>query len=516
VYPSTGSATSLDTALTWYQDCLATHEICKQAILPKSNWLPTRLIDIESPSGNTWTLVQGAKVLQHSTADLPRYMTLSYRWGSFLDLRLLTSTNETFMNGQPIGELPLTFRDFITVARHFGVRYLWIDRLCIIQDSSKDWEAEAVMMGAVYSNATCNIAASDAEEPTGGLFRERNVSDMQPFSLDFPVTKYYKTFCFRESNTQSWKRDMNEGPLHNRGWVFQETFLAARVLYFTRRQILWACQSRRAGEGYNLGEVIEESAPSVMRKDPKLHTATREFSDVVETYTKCKLTRGEDKLYALAGVCSVFEEVTGSRVVAGCLESVLGQQLHWYTKYPTKPATTPQRAPSWSWAAVDSPVVTGSAWIGFEDTEHTLLIDSPRISPASIPGHSADGPHGNATALSIKGRTVQYRIKTDLEGHILGQAEQVASEEAHTRGSVFPDTTELTLGAELEYEMLIYRKFEPAARLYPNIIACILLKPVLNHQATFRRVGLVHMRHAETIKWLMEEAARPCQELVLI
>jgi hypothetical protein len=57
-------------------------------------------------------------------------------------------------------DLPLTFRDFIDIARRLDVRYVWIDSLCILQDSKEDWESEAVQMGDVYSKSYLTIAAS--------------------------------------------------------------------------------------------------------------------------------------------------------------------------------------------------------------------------------------------------------------------------------------------------------------------------------------------------------------------
>jgi hypothetical protein len=53
-----------------------------------------------------------------------------------------------------------------------GIRYLWIDTLCIIQDNPKDWELESANMGKVYLHSTCTIAASASGSSTEG-FKER-------------------------------------------------------------------------------------------------------------------------------------------------------------------------------------------------------------------------------------------------------------------------------------------------------------------------------------------------------
>lgn len=79
-------------------------------------------------------------------ADPPNYLTLSYRWAQKPTVVLLGSTIDDFRRGAPIDSLPRTLRDAITVARHFSVRYLWIDSLCTVQDSPDDWARESVRM----------------------------------------------------------------------------------------------------------------------------------------------------------------------------------------------------------------------------------------------------------------------------------------------------------------------------------------------------------------------------------
>lgn len=68
---------------------------------------------------------------------------------------------------------PRTFRDAILITRALGYRYLWIDSLCIIQDS-EDWFHEASTMGDVYSNSQCTLAAIYAYNSTEGLLRPRD------------------------------------------------------------------------------------------------------------------------------------------------------------------------------------------------------------------------------------------------------------------------------------------------------------------------------------------------------
>lgn len=86
---------------------------------------------------------------------------------------LLRANIERLHAGQPISDLPQTFENAICIARRFSIRYLWIDRLYITQDSIKDWTTEAATMGKVYASSLCNILATVSADPSEGLFRRR-------------------------------------------------------------------------------------------------------------------------------------------------------------------------------------------------------------------------------------------------------------------------------------------------------------------------------------------------------
>ena len=67
-------------------------------------------------------------------------------------------------------DLPKSFQDAVTIVQGLGVRYLWINWICIIQDVQKDWRAESSKMAAVYSNSYCAIAATAAKSDDEALF----------------------------------------------------------------------------------------------------------------------------------------------------------------------------------------------------------------------------------------------------------------------------------------------------------------------------------------------------------
>ena len=72
----------------------------------------------------------------------------------------MTNANRTILErGLPDSELPKTHMHAVQIARALGLTYLWIDSLCIIQDSPNDWQYESLTMHNVFRNSVCTIAA---------------------------------------------------------------------------------------------------------------------------------------------------------------------------------------------------------------------------------------------------------------------------------------------------------------------------------------------------------------------
>ena len=109
-----------------------------------------------------------------------RYITLSHRWTAQTELSSTNSSNfEDRKQSIIMSDLSETFCDAIKVTQKLGIRYLWIDSICIIQDSTNDWARESSNMMAIYESAWLNIAAAGSDQMNGRLFMERN-SGTQP------------------------------------------------------------------------------------------------------------------------------------------------------------------------------------------------------------------------------------------------------------------------------------------------------------------------------------------------
>ena len=116
------------------------------------------------------------------------------------------------------------------------VPWLWIDSLCIIQDSEKDWRREASLMHQVYKHGFLYIAAEWAADAREGLFHSCDSGYKRPFTLRVPALEQALHLTINEGDMFDW---MYEGPLSQRAWAFQERHLARRILHFTRYEIIW-------------------------------------------------------------------------------------------------------------------------------------------------------------------------------------------------------------------------------------------------------------------------------------
>lgn len=176
----------LKLARHWLETCLHEHTTCER---PKSKgeetWKPTRLIYIDE-SHNSLRLV----TKDHLPSSV-HYATLSHCWGKIEEKLILTVENIEQWKEEipPFGKLK-TFQDAAEIARQLGLQYIWIDSLCIIQNSTEDWQRESSQMSNVYKYSYCNISATAAGDDTGGCFPSKRRS-FTPLRVEFVTRSIY-------------------------------------------------------------------------------------------------------------------------------------------------------------------------------------------------------------------------------------------------------------------------------------------------------------------------------------
>lgn len=180
VLPDNNSADEVaKQALSWIEECQTSHPSCQISRFP-AEYNSTRLIFTGKPG-------IGLRPRLCNTSELfskVLYTTLSHCWGSVAIFKLLSTNLSLLLEEIPLVELTQVFRDAIDLTYRLGIDYIWIDSLCIIQDSVEDWEHESAIIGDVYKYSWCNIAATGFENGLAGLFVKRNPYAMQPFPVN--------------------------------------------------------------------------------------------------------------------------------------------------------------------------------------------------------------------------------------------------------------------------------------------------------------------------------------------
>ncbi|KAH8802464.1 heterokaryon incompatibility protein-domain-containing protein, partial [Xylogone sp. PMI_703] len=232
VYDTT-SASAFQRASAWLVDCLTNHD----CVVPDPDYLPRRVLDVSPLS---WDDEDRIRLVEESPEVGP-YAALSYCWVSGLTGMVQTSKANKIMHCQGITlqSLPKTIRDAVLVCRGLGLRHLWVDALCIVQDDPEDWRREAVNMAAVYSNSQVTIAAHAAASCKDRFLGEQEYGQpswQQEFWTEFGPLARNKMYV----RTNHPER-LPPSPLATRGWTLQEAVLPHRTLHYTGKELVWEC-----------------------------------------------------------------------------------------------------------------------------------------------------------------------------------------------------------------------------------------------------------------------------------
>jgi Heterokaryon incompatibility protein (HET) len=236
----------------------------------KPQQLARRLIDVGGEGMEPTSHIRVIETAGLDTQNL-RYVALSYRWGSQNNLKTTKSTLEDHQKGIPLEKLPKTLFDAVIVTRRLGVRYLWVDSLCIIQDDTGDWAAEAAKMGDVYMNSYFTIAAHASDHAddgfleqslqraraipvggsrNGGMYDEETAAyaawqereqAREPEKESNQANNLYTItsnafFVMDGFNSQSY---LEHSELSTRGWVLQERILSQKPIHFCKNGVIY-------------------------------------------------------------------------------------------------------------------------------------------------------------------------------------------------------------------------------------------------------------------------------------
>lgn len=485
----------LQLARDWVDDCLKNHPECRSPVAQDGSppRLPTRVIDVGTSN------IRNPRLLR-SEGRRGAWVALSHCWGKQPFLTALSSNIDALQSRIWMSSLPATFRNAIIVTRKLGIRYLWIDSLCILQDSREDWQREAASMPYIFRNAHSVIAAAATESSKKGFLVEREwkasstpypVYVKSPFEKGFGIV-YFDNHFFRDRP----REDINT--LANRAWCFQEISLSHRLITFDKLQMSFTCLKHGLSEHRDVNDPVgrdeknlflsrfqEQLAKNDERRSRMLLNT---WYDLLADYTRRSLTKPNDKLVAIAGIANVVGECFQSEYYVGLWQKFLPQSLLWspYDEetLPNSPhrATMPEpyRAPSWSWASVESPIscfICRETFLKYPISQ-VLEINTTLVSPDKY-GQVKDGH------IVIKGP-----IKLAFVGPAL---------------DIWPQQPRIVLPAGMGYDPddISHYVFdiEPPDKgtevwcLQITDIYGLALEECPGAEQAYRRIGIFHLRH---------------------
>lgn len=374
----------------WISRCVEEHDHTQGSAMPP------RLLEIRRDGQEI--------VLRDSFTEAHAYVALSYCWGSTKQKTLRADSIEEFRTGLGTQDLPQTFQDAIWVSHQLGIRFLWVDSLCILQDVYQDWIAHSDKMNVVYGNATLTIAASRAHDSAEGFLSER-LRTYVPLPVEINGVSG-EVFAFplplEQVGDPAHGMKLEGEPITTRGWTLQERYLSTRTIHFGTSQIFFECtQSFLSEDHCSVGDIAYTDyhlAASAPRERSKSHLG--DWRKIVRQYSQRKLTVETDKLPALAGMAGQLlglstppedRSMSSAGYLAGLWRDDFIYGLGWARPRSSPTGTRPQHycGPSWSWASVHG-VVGYERW-------HPARGRLTHFVNADVDLHSQQHPFGMVT-----------------------------------------------------------------------------------------------------------------------
>ncbi|PBK76140.1 HET-domain-containing protein [Armillaria solidipes] len=343
-------------------DKCARHTDCPP---PSCVRLPTRVIDCADRDQPRIFINKGME---------GNYVALSYVWGEEQPHRTTTRNLASYNEGIPLQNIPQTILDAITVTRKLGLRYLWVDSFCILQDSEDDKAREIAQMRYIFRNSYVTIIAACAHKVSDGFLHDRRPAIRNLSSLDCLLPFYCPDGGIGTVQLR-FCADWPQEPVSERAWCLEERVLSPRCLIYATHTLLYECQTahKNVDDGHNFVKLCDildtphlpdciflpstSATPvSAISGDDEI---VKGWDKVLGLYTKRTLTKPRDRLIAMSGIAEQFHQFwSHSKYVAGLWVHQLPHSLLWNNLGNDECRRRPDRyrAPSWSWASTDGEI----------------------------------------------------------------------------------------------------------------------------------------------------------------
>ncbi|KAI8635609.1 heterokaryon incompatibility protein-domain-containing protein [Xylariaceae sp. FL1651] len=369
----------IDRVRSWADHCDVEHAgtchgLTEWESIPKPAMAPLLLIDVISSCLVEILLVNKPKT---------QYIALSYVWGLLPDVLETTCEilpglqipNAFSSSSQWTARLPDTVRDAIELTRRLDLRYLWVDRLCIVQDDITGKNLQLEQMGAIYANAYLTLVAADGADANYGL-RGSCPGVSQPRVFELPLLTFAQggKSLILEPDIKSRR---TRGEWHRRGWTFQERTLSHRNLVFQQGRVFWECRGAVWTEELAYGprarskpgsmktaemkkaDILPLDAPRFRMKPTAYNISLGRWLDLyrweslVTTYSELLFSFPSDGLRAFTGITNALSRSFRGGLLYGLPEYFFDYALLWMPYTPIRrrlPAgKIDSTLPSWSW-----------------------------------------------------------------------------------------------------------------------------------------------------------------------
>ncbi|GKT60890.1 het-domain-containing protein [Colletotrichum tofieldiae] len=416
--------------------CIEEHPECRGTVMvaesadthADGSSLPTRLLELQVIADGDLK----AKLLEkeETSPDIQTaiakagFAALSYCWGGPQEPSLTSYTKNRLRAGMHASKFSRTIHDAIKFTHAMGLEYLWVDALCILQDSPHDKATEIGRMSSYYGANTVTLLAASASAATQGFLEPR--SDQGKHAVG-PFRFLYRTAKGELGSVLLYNElGPDSEPISTRGWTLQESLLSNRMVIFSSNQLFWRCHTSGVGRGGSLDDFAFRaishtnvfSAISPLAATPGWDV----WVEIIKDYSRRSLGVAADKLLAVSAVaeesvkrlCRYYGRPI--HYLAGLFHDpenpeTLMTQLLWAALRPKDMSSywhghvnlnCGYRAPSWSWASVDGPiahVAVGSMF--FYSGNHVKTI----VLAAKVQATYPTNPYGMVSGgfLEVKG-----------------------------------------------------------------------------------------------------------------
>lgn len=468
--------------------------------------LPTRVLDIGTPD------CDGVR-LYATNGQSGKYVALSYCWGQKQPQRTTTENLAANFHSIDFEALSPTIKDAVTVTRSLEMRYIWIDALCIIQDSAEDMMKELANMANVYENASITLVAASAAGADEGFLEPKPIP-----KIDLRIPYGQQGTLFLRNQRYVHEIDAATDPTESRAWCLQESLLSRRCLVYSSLHLYWACQELTyADQNVRLAvnpDYLPDNVHHFVQNLPAVFRTPRQgdnllvgdwaqlwafWRNIVSEYSSRQISFLTDRLPAISAVAKKVQGVSGDEFYAGIWKSNIAHEFLWMKARkenllssqvsPVQPRPHVYIAPTWSWLSCLGRVAYLSCAICPEFKVQNITVDlANRLQPF--------GPVKSGSVTLI-GRLESISVfdHSPAGFHWLGRKQrslvEIYSQFGHGKGEAkgFPDAKdEMVQGMEDAWCLEV--GIETATQRWSNIGRRIgLILERVGPGDTFQRIG---------------------------